>query len=83
LDYLEKAFFNGVCPEENVINAYVLVVNIRDDRIISACVAVTRGDVSMWSSFVAIPAPWRNEGGKTSIIWVNRYAVVSISRAKD
>ena len=60
---LEETLFDGVRPQEDVIDALRLVGDGGEKFIISPGVAITGGYIALGSSPVSVSAPWGDEGG--------------------
>ncbi|KAK3764697.1 hypothetical protein RRG08_042007 [Elysia crispata] len=78
LDRLMEALFQGVCPEKGVVNALGFVGDFSNDFIVSPCVSIARCNVALGGGFVAVSAPWCDEGGEVAVFCTNGDAVVAV-----
>ena len=68
LHCLEEAMLDCVCPKENIVDAFSLVLDVGHDRIVTSSVPIARCNITLWSRLIPVSASWCNECGKVLII---------------
>lgn len=82
-DCLMEALFQGICPEQGIIDAFCLVGDFGDYFIIPPSVAIARCNVTLGCCFVTISAPRCDEGCEVAVLDANGDAVIAIPCVED
>ena len=74
----KEAVFNVVRQEQYIIVAFDAVINIINNSVISPCVAIPRGDVSLRHYFIVVATQRRDEGGQVAVFFADWNAMVPV-----
>lgn len=81
-DCIKEAFIIVISPQQGFIDLFSFVGNMRDNIVKSLKKLITKSSISLWTIVLFLAVPWCGKGSEVTIIFMERYTVVTISAFK-
>ena len=79
----ERSNFEGVCSLACVIDAFGITGKLIDNHVESAGVLIPWRSVALWSRFVSVPTPWRDERSEGANFLSDWHSVIDVPSRGD